>query len=74
MPPVFSKFCTHTLPTFEKVYRWYEGLSSDSEPDQEETGNPAEKHYQTEEISICPNVIWTKKRPCLILSAHEPGP
>ena len=37
MPNVYSKFHPYILPTYEKVTRWYEGLSSESESDEQET-------------------------------------
>ena len=37
MPNVYSKFHPYILPTYEKVTRWYESLSSESESDEEET-------------------------------------
>ena len=37
MPNVYSKFHPYILPTYEKVTRWYEGLSSESESDEEKT-------------------------------------
>ena len=36
MPNILSKFHLHILPTFEKVTRWYEGLSSESDSDPDE--------------------------------------
>lgn len=65
MPPVFSKFCTKTLPTFEKVYRWYEGLSSDSEPDQEETGNPAENTTKQKKYLYAQMLFGLRNAPAL---------
>ena len=35
MPTVYSKFDSYILPTYEKVYRWYEGLDTPDESESE---------------------------------------
>jgi hypothetical protein len=40
MPTVYSKFNLYILPTYEKVYRWYEGLDTDSESSEDDDDFP----------------------------------
>ena len=39
MPTIYSKFHPYILPTYEKVYRWYEGLDSSDEETSDEDVN-----------------------------------
>jgi len=51
MPPVHSKFHSQTLPTFEKVYRWYEGLSSNAGSSDDEPGpSPIREGQELESV------------------------
>ena len=41
MPTVYSKFDSYILPTYEKIYRWYEGLDTSDESESDfESENP----------------------------------
>lgn len=42
MPTVYSKFHLYILPTYEKIYRWYEGLDSDSDSETDTKSNENE--------------------------------
>ena len=59
MPTVYSKFDSYILPTYEKVYRWYEGLDT---PDESES----ESEFESE------NPIYFKPEMCFTFYERRP--
>ena len=63
MPTVHSKFDSYILPTYEKVYRWYEGLDT---PEESESEFESEPEFESE------NPIYFKPEMCFTF--YERGP